>query len=387
MLTKKNKVLFVTSLFSPFQVELAYEINKLNLFDYYVAFTVPYSARRGKHWIIKIKEEYAKFIMLANNETNVEAQAFWAAQTIIKLNPQIVILGFYKGSIYKQSIDAAKSIKADIGFWCEPPNLLYPNLIIKIYQNLILKRNLKDAKFILAIGDRATRIYKEIYQGDVHTIPYGQDLSSHFSIHRNPKSDDERIVFLFSGQLVKRHNIQLIAKSLIKLYERYPDKFKFVIAGYGPMEDSFWQIIKRKSRLRNHIIYDRDYETWEDRVRPFSYSDVLIYPSRHSGWGLVIPEAMASGMLVISTPYVEAARYYIVDGKNGIIIEPTIENLITKMEWCIINKEKIFRIGQQARIDALKGTAEYVAKQFCDVVKQYLLLPRSVTLSKQWGRQ
>lgn len=371
MPNKKPKILLVTSIVSPFQIEFAYEINKANPFDYYVAFTIPYSSRRGKHWAVDVQDEYAKYIIIANKEIDTKAQSSWVAQTITKINPQIVISGFYKGHIYKQIVKTTKSIGSKLSFWCEPPNLLYPKLVVEIYQRVILKRNLRSAQFILGIGDRAVKIYKEIFTGDVYLIPYAQDLSAHFAIHKNSTFYNDSVTFLFSGQLVKRHNVRLIAKALVRLHKHYPNKFRFVIAGYGPEEQVFWKIISEEPDLKKNIIYDREYKTWEDRVRPFSYSDVLVYPSKHSGWGLVVPEAMASGMVVISTPYVEAARYYI-NRRSGIFIEPEFGQLITQMEWCIKNKVKIFEMGQYARICAQKGTAANVAQQFCDTIKQYL---------------
>jgi len=81
---------------------------------------------------------------------------------------------------------------------------------------------------------------------------------------------------------------------------------------------------------------------------------------------------MASGMVVISTPMVEAARYYIKNGINGILIKPDLENLYSQMEWCINNKVKLFEIGQLARKYVYKGTAEDVAKWFCQVIQRYL---------------
>jgi len=372
MLNKKPKVLFVTSLFSPFQIELAYEINKIGIFEYYVAFTIPYSPKRGKHWIVNIKDGYKQYIIVANDDMSLESTSIWAAKTIVKINPKIVISGFYKGPIFKQILKATKSIGAILGFWCESPNLLYPKLMVKIYQNVILKRNLNHGRFILAIGHRALKIYKEIFSYHVELIPYAQDLSLHFAIRRSPKSDNEMMTLLFSGQLVKRHNIHLIAKALVKLYKQYPNKFRFVIAAYGPEENVFLNIIGKEAELKKLIIYDRRYETWEDRVRPFSYSDVLVYPSKYSGWGLVVPEAMASGMLVISTPYVEAARYYIKNGVNGILIEDNLNEIVAAMEWCIHNKETVFEMGKRARIDAQEATAENVARQFCNSIRQYL---------------
>ena len=373
MLNEKPKVLFITGLLSPFQIELASEINKINLFDYYVAFTVPYSQRRGKHWMIRAKDNYSKYISIANKEMTTADQALWAAQIIEQIDPKIVISGSFKGPVLRQISRAKNMVGCKLALWGESPNLLYAELLVKIYIHFVLQKNLRNMHFILGIGDRAVKIYKGIFSSkDVHLIPYAQDLTIHLNIERRRKSVNDKIVFLFSGQLIKRHNIRLLAKVLIELYKKNPEKFKFVIAGYGPEESVFRRIIMREPKLKKHIIYDRDYKKWEDRIHPFSYSDVLVYPSRHSGWGLVVPEAMASGMVVLSTPYVEASRYYIRNGINGILIEPTAEQLFLKMEWCINNKERIFEMGQQARIDSQEATARKVAKKFCRVIQKYL---------------
>jgi len=77
-------------------------------------------------------------------------------------------------------------------------------------------------------------------------------------------------------------------------------------------------------------------------------------------------------MLVISTPYVESARYYIENGVNGIIIEPELKQLTTQMEWCINNPDKVFKMGQYARVTAQKATASNIAKEFCDIIQKYL---------------
>lgn len=372
-MANKHKVLIITGLFSPFVTDVAYEINKINLFEYYVAFTIPYEPKRGKHWMIKVKKEYDKYVIVSDNVMLPKMQAIWASRIITKLRPQIVISSFYRGPIFKEIVKAIKNMNCILAFWGEPPNLLYPKLLIKIYQKLIFNRNLKNAKFIFGIGERAVNIYKENFPGDVYLVPYSQDLSTHFNINRKMKTKGEKITFLFSGQLVKRHNIRLIAKAIMKLYKLFPNKFIFVIAGYGPEEYIFRDIIRREPEIEKQIIWDREYETWEDRVKPFSYSDVLIYPSKHAGWGLVVPEAMASGVVVISTSKVGAARYYIKNNINGIIIEPNLDQLFAKLKWCINNKDKMFQMAQQARVDAQKGTATTVSKDFCSIIQRYLL--------------
>ena len=99
MSQNKPKVLFITGLYSPFQLDVTYEINKLDLFEYYLAFTVPCTSRRGSYWMVPVKEQYHHYIMVADEQMSVEARAEWAAQTILKVKPQIVITGNHKGPV------------------------------------------------------------------------------------------------------------------------------------------------------------------------------------------------------------------------------------------------------------------------------------------------
>jgi glycosyltransferase involved in cell wall biosynthesis len=46
---------------------------------------------------------------------------------------------------------------------------------------------------------------------------------------------------------------------------------------------------------------------------------VLVLPSLHEGFGLVIPEAMAQGLIVITTPHT-AGPDLITDGVDGFVI-------------------------------------------------------------------
>jgi alpha-maltose-1-phosphate synthase len=57
----------------------------------------------------------------------------------------------------------------------------------------------------------------------------------------------------------------------------------------------------------------------EELLQEMSRHDVLVLPSLHEGFGLVIPEAMAQGLIVITTPHT-AGPDLITDGVDGFVI-------------------------------------------------------------------
>ena len=168
-----------------------------------------------------------------------------------------------------------------------------------------------------------------------------------------------------------RHNIRLIASSIDILDRRLGDNIPtFIFSGSGPARIYLDKLISAKPHLSEHIIvYDQPFNTFEDRVEPFKNSDILLYPSRYSGWGLVIPEALAAGLPVISTTDVESARYYVSHGYNGILIRPTVNDIVQSLLTLSSNPSLVDMMSSNARAASNMGSAFSIAKRLSCLLK------------------
>lgn len=67
----------------------------------------------------------------------------------------------------------------------------------------------------------------------------------------------------------------------------------------------------------------------EELIKYYALSDIFILPSFEEVWGLVINEALASGLYVLSSKYAGASYDLIKEGWNGEIFNPkNIEEII-----------------------------------------------------------
>ena len=98
----------------------------------------------------------------------------------------------------------------------------------------------------------------------------------------------------------------------------------------------------------------------------------LVVPAIHSGWGLVIPEALAAGMPVITTRGVEAGRYYVEHMINGIFVEPTTHDIYHSLEYCVDHPNVVARMQKGTRQSALKGHIDVGAKRFVDLLSLWV---------------
>jgi glycosyltransferase involved in cell wall biosynthesis len=365
----KKKLLFVTSLYSPFQVDLLKSFDQSNNLSFHIAFTENYSNIRGKHWQDGANHDNSYIHLIDKNE-DYECKLIWTKRIIEDIKPTHVVLGGWRLRFYKDVFKFAKSKNIKVGFWFEPPNYTL-NKITQYMLYLYARIVVSNADFIFSIGDRSETYYKGIVKNpqNVYLLTYGQNLNDFRKIP--DKFFLDSITFLFSGQLVNRHNIRWICNAIECIYDKYGSVFRVVIAAKGPEQHFIDSILAKRPELINIISYDRDYNKWSDRVNPFSDSQVLLYPTSHSGWGLVIPEAMAAGMVVLSTRKSEAARYFIRHGINGRFIDESYSGLVDGMMYCLENRDDLVRLSKQARIDSVYGEDGYVS----NMLKSFLSKP------------
>ncbi len=83
-------------------------------------------------------------------------------------------------------------------------------------------------------------------------------------------------------------------------------------------------------------------------VEQMHRADVLVLPSVFEGFGLVIVEAMATGMPVIASTH-SCAPEVIRDGVDGFVLQPDdVAGLAEKLHWCATNRGQLVAMGQSA---------------------------------------
>jgi glycosyltransferase involved in cell wall biosynthesis len=82
----------------------------------------------------------------------------------------------------------------------------------------------------------------------------------------------------------------------------------------------------------------------------YGVADVFVLPSQCEPWGLVVNEAMASGLPVIATGKVGAARDLIVEGENGYLVpENDPVALASAIDRACESEQHLLLLGEKAR--------------------------------------
>lgn len=92
-------------------------------------------------------------------------------------------------------------------------------------------------------------------------------------------------------------------------------------------------------------------------------ADLFVFPSLAEGFGLVIGEAMAAGVPVLTTRHTGGTEL-ISDGREGWCVEAhAVEPLVERLAWAQANRDELYEMGRQARARAEQWTwADYRRK-------------------------
>jgi glycosyltransferase involved in cell wall biosynthesis len=99
-------------------------------------------------------------------------------------------------------------------------------------------------------------------------------------------------------------------------------------------------------------------------------ADVLVFPTLCDGFGMVVTEAFANGLPVITTTRAGAADL-VRHGENGLVVPPgDSQALLDALEWCLVNRTKLKAMRRAARDTAARWQWDDFRRRLaCDVVE------------------
>ena len=116
------------------------------------------------------------------------------------------------------------------------------------------------------------------------------------------------------------------------------------------------------------------YQPWAHLPHFYESADVLCLPTRYDGWGMVIPEALAAGLPVLTTRAAGAAEELVRDQLNGWLLDDAD---VTKLGQALnliatLPPSKLVRMSQAARETVNPHHLEQGAERFVRLCHQTL---------------
>lgn len=124
--------------------------------------------------------------------------------------------------------------------------------------------------------------------------------------------------FLFVGRLEEIKGVVALLKAF-RLVQRQLPGASLVLVGDGSGR-SRHEALARELNLDNVVF--TGFARRDALMRHYAAAGIFVFPSHFDPYGAVLPEAMAAGLIAVSSPYAAATRDLIAPGVNGFVADP-----------------------------------------------------------------
>lgn len=230
------------------------------------------------------------------------------------LAADLVVFNYYRHTNAERLIDERAASGGPWCFWGERPGFRQAGWAGRLLRRWKLGKLHASAAPIWGIGKFAIDGYREEFgsRRAYFNLPYFSDLQRFDVSAREEKSER---TFLFSGSLIARKGVDVVAGAFVRLAQEVSN-VRLRIVGDGELRESLVRMLRPVSERVEFV----GFKDWGELPAEYAAADVLCVPSRYDGWGLVVPEGLASGLPVIATDRMGAALEFVESGRNGWLI-------------------------------------------------------------------
>lgn len=168
------------------------------------------------------------------------------------------------------------------------------------------------------------------------------------------------------GTLKKRKNIDLVIKAFEEIHRKYKDT-KLIIIGEGVLRN---QLVNECKELR--IEEDVKFEGRISNKKVYELmkkSNIFILPSVDEGFGICYAEAMYNGCIAIGTKG-EGIDGFIIDNYNGFLVNPSVEEIVKKINYIFEHKEETEIIRKRGKEIAKTLSWDKNASSYIEFIKK-----------------
>lgn len=353
---KKYKVALIHNIISPYRVPFFEGLTRHPSIDLSVYFCA--KTHKNRKWDILESNKY--------NYNVLSGKTFEFLGIIYHINPviisklikrryDIVIISGNTDFTTQAAFITSKLLKTPTILWSEGIESAQ-SLLGKVINPLTryIVRNV-DAVVVPGTISRDFHIKMGASQKKIFIAPNIVDNKRFMQKSSKIKKDKERLkqelnirnkkIILFVGQLIKRKGVEY----LIKAYKRVKDEYDdvcLVIIGDGVLKKELEEICIKED------IKDVHFTGWvpeEQKIIYYSIAELFVLPTLKDLWALVINEAMACGLPVISTKAAGCAVDMIIPSENGFIVDAgNIDQLYSAMKEIILNEELARKMGERS---------------------------------------
>ena len=367
------KILFLTNVPSPYRVDFFNELG--NLCDLTVLFEKRASDERDSSWGHYVFANF-KGVFLKGISINTDTAICFGVTKYLKRNCYDFIIcsnfssptGILAVS-YMQRHRIKYYIETDGGS-PKTGNGFKERLKRKIIKgaNGFFSTGQENDRYFLVYGADREKIYRYPF-----TSLYNKDLfekaatDDELGLLRNELHITEKHVIISVGRFSYLNGYGKGYDVLLKAAKKLPEDIGWYVIGGQPTEE-FREMLS-KTELKNfHFV---DFKLKDELKKYYRASDLFVLMTVGEAWGLVINEAMACGLPVITTDKCIAGVELIENDRSGFIVPVgDVDALVDQVNRVLYDKDRLAQMGEQSLSCIRNYTFENMALEHIKILNK-----------------
>lgn len=360
------RVLFLTNCPSPYRIKFFNELAKYC--DLTVVFEMLQAKNRDKNW--KSQEAFQFKHEFLESCFQKEEGAFCPEikRYIKEFRNDVIIVGGYSTPTGMYSVVYMKLHHIPFILNCDGGMVKSDSYIKrKMKQFFIgsasawLSTGTSCTQYLLHYGADEKRIYQYPFASTKES-DIGEVTAEQKSMLRQQLGIKEESMILFVGSFIHRKGIDILLEACWDLKDT-----ALVLVG-GADIAPFTPKTGTEPQVQ---IYIEGFKSESDVKRYYQAADVFVLPTREDIWGLVVNEAMAAGLPVITTDKCGAGLELIKDGVNGFIVPVNKIHLLTEKIKTVIGDGELRRyMSHNNLIEIEQYTIAAMAQQHMKILER-----------------
>ncbi|MBQ9355669.1 MAG: glycosyltransferase family 4 protein [Prevotella sp.] len=221
-------------------------------------------------------------------------------------------------------------------------------LLCRLYPPI---KAIRKADMLIALTEHDAENWRKQGVKKVAVIP--NPVTAYSSKLSEVEKEKERIIAV--GRLFEQKRFDRLIEAFALIAGKHP-AWHIDIFGDGPLRPDLTALIESRG-LQERISLN---PVTKSIYSEYQRSQFFVLSSDYEGFGLVIIEAMACGIPVVSTDCPFGPSEIISDGETGLLAKMDVEDLARKMEWMITHEAERLQMGIKARQAAADYRKEVV---------------------------
>jgi glycosyltransferase involved in cell wall biosynthesis len=227
---------------------------------------------------------------------------------------------------------------------------------------------LRRAKYVTVVSEYLKNNIKDLAPDiQPEVISMGVDLSRFGKQYReeNYFGQGDKKVVLFVGRLAEKKGVTYLLEAMVEI------DALLVVVGDGPLRE---ELKAQAEAIKEKVVF-LGAKTHDELRIIYASADIFVCPSvtgkdgAQEGLGLVILEAMASGVPVVASRSGGIVQL-IVDGTNGLLFEERqVKQMRNKINQLIYDKELCKQIKDNMQITVDKFNYKEIALKYAEIIK------------------